>query len=88
MAKVLTIRGKPLEREPPEVSEELVRILKEALAKAESGELQSFIGIGLTNDDAYYRLLMMETGSRVEMYGLLNILTQEFYQSEIADEDE
>lgn len=88
MAKVLTLGGKPLEREPPEVSQELVRILKEALSKAETDELQSFVGIGMTNDEAYYRLLVFETGSKIEMYGLLNILTQEFYQSELVDEDE
>ena len=88
MGKVLTLGGKPLEREPPEVSEELVKILKEALAKAESGELQSFVGIGMTNDEAYYRLIVFETGSKIEMYGLLNILTQEFYHSELVDEDE
>lgn len=88
MGKVLTLGGKPLEREPPEVSEELVRILKEALSKAETGELQSFVGIGMTNDDAYYRLMVFERGSKIEMYGLLHILTQEFYQSELVDEDE
>lgn len=87
MAKVLTLGGKLLEREPPEVCEELVRVLKEALAKAETGELQSFVGIGMTNDDAYYRLLVVETG-RLEMFGLLHMLTHEFYQSELVDEDE
>lgn len=87
MAKVLTLGGKLLEREPPEVCEELVRVLKEALAKAETGELQSFVGIGMTNDDAYYRLLVVETG-RLEMFGLLHMLTHEFYQSELVDENE
>lgn len=88
MATILTINGKPVEREAPEVSEELVQLLKDTLAMAESGELQSFIGIGLTSDDGYYRMRSFDGGSKVAMYGLLHILVQDFYHTEIVEEDE
>lgn len=48
MSNVISLNGVPVE--PSEPNQSLISALKAALAMAESGQLQSYIGTGFTSD--------------------------------------
>lgn len=77
--KVVPITGTTLPRRLGEPRQALIECLEDALARARSGELQSFIGTGFTSDNMRYHLYCDWHENTFQMLGALAALEHEYY---------
>lgn len=90
MGKVVSIKDrKPVEGNPeePEPNADLIEVLKSALEKAESGELQAFCAVGFLNDGSLYTI-GSSSDSNYEMLGAIEWLRQDFFMRNFTTDDE
>lgn len=76
MSKVVGIDGKTINTGQP--NQALVNGLKELLVMAESGQLQSFIGVGLTTDDQVINFWCDTCTNMYTVLGTLAALPHQF----------
>lgn len=88
MAKVVSIKGGPVEPETPEPCLPLIEMLENALAMAKAGTLQSFIGLGFQDDgDMYYTFCDFHE-RKMEMYGALQWMVQHYHSMHLSEDSD
>ena len=76
MTNVITIGGQPVE--PVQPNQELIKCLQALLEMAESGQLQSYIGTGFTNDGLRVTTWANYHPNAYEVLGSLAFLQSEY----------
>lgn len=78
MSNIRTMPGLRDRAEPAKPCEELIAILRDTLARAEAGELQSFIGTGFLADGGRLAVWADNHENYYEMLGALVALRDEY----------
>lgn len=87
MSNVVNFPGKETVPTVPAPCQELIDGIKDALERAEAGELQSFIGIGFTHDGGVYHMICDFHENNYEVLGALQWLVQRHFFEYMTDDD-
>ena len=90
MSKVVALRGEPLEKLLPKGPQQvpdpqLIASLEDILQRAKEGRLLSFIGIGLSDDERWVRIVEGDLGY-YEQVGLVALLHRQVLHREGEDD--